>query len=238
MRLEYNIYCDETCHLLHSDSNIMVFGAVWCLTSKRHQIFKRIREIKEAHKLSPSFEIKWNKVSPAKVNFYMDIINYFFDDDDLHFRALIIPDKTVCTLPPYNNQNEFYYAMWFNLLKVILSPECAYNIYLDRKDTQSQHRVNELLNKLRNNHYDYHNQIIKNIQQVQSDEVETIQLTDLLVGAIGYVHRNLNTSTAKQKLIERIKQRSGYSLQKSTLYKEEKMNLFIAKNPLNTNEQS
>ena len=29
--MEYNIYCDESCHLQNDNSNVMVLGAVWCI---------------------------------------------------------------------------------------------------------------------------------------------------------------------------------------------------------------
>ena len=57
------------------------------------------------------------------------------------------------------------------------------------------------------------------------DEVEILQLTDLLIGAISYINRDLSNSKAKVKLVEYIKTRSGYSLTKSTLLKEHKFNL-------------
>jgi hypothetical protein len=215
---------------MHNTGKAMVFGALWCPISKRHEAFKRIREIKVEHGLKPNFEIKWNKVSPAKVDFYHHLIDYFFDDDDLNFRALIVPDKTVLDHDSFNQDHDtFYYKMYFDLLKVILSPDCAYNIYIDIKDTRSQQKVEELHNVLRNSHYDYHDQIIKKIQQVHSHEVELLQITDLLTGAIGYLHRGLQENSAKVKLIERIRERSGYSLQKSTLYKEDKVNIFVWK---------
>ncbi|HBL11898.1 MAG TPA: DUF3800 domain-containing protein, partial [Cyanobacteria bacterium UBA11162] len=44
------------------------------------------REIKQHHSLKTDFEIKWNKVSPAKVRFYLDILDYFFDHPNLQFR--------------------------------------------------------------------------------------------------------------------------------------------------------
>lgn len=230
MREEYNIYCDESCHLMHNDGDIMVFGAIWCPKSARQEIFKRIREIKVEHGLSAEFEIKWNKVSPAKADFYIDLVNYFFDNADLHFRAVVVPNKKELNHKQFNqNHDIFYYKMCFNLLKVILSPDCSYNIYIDIKDTKSQERVLELQNILRNNHFDYHNQIIKKIQQIQSHEVEVLQLTDLLTGAIGYLHRAKLENQGKIKIIDKIKSRSGYSLMKSTLYKEDKMNLFIWK---------
>lgn len=230
MRIEYNVYLDESCHLMHNMGDTIVFGAVWCPKTSRHNIFKRIREIKVEHGLKPDFEIKWNKVSPAKSDFYIDLVNYFFDNDDLHFRALVVPNKNELDHNAFDQTHDlFYYKMCFQLLKVILSPEGGYNIYIDIKDTRSQKRVIELHNTLRNSHYDFHDQIIKKVQQIQSHEVEILQLTDLLTGAIGYINRGLKENAGKVRIIERIKERSGYTLLKSTLPKEEKMNLFIWK---------
>ena len=59
--------------------------------------------------------------------------------------------------------------------------------------------------------------------------MELIELADFLVGAVIYAQRDLKTSTAKVAIIERIRERSGYSLKKNTLYKEDKMNIFIWK---------
>ena len=111
--MEYNIYCDESCHLQNDNSNVMVLGAVWCLKEKKREIFKRLRNIKEEHGLSSSFEIKWNKVSPAKTAFYRHLIDYFFDDDDLHFRALVVPDKSILNHEKFNqSHDDFYYKMY------------------------------------------------------------------------------------------------------------------------------
>lgn len=234
MRILYNVYCDESCHLENDNNKAMILGAVWCPDEKKKGIFERLKEIKEKHGLSKDFEIKWNKVSHSKVGFYKELIDYFFDDDDLHFRALVVPDKSVLDHAKYNQTHDgFYYKMYFDLLKVILEPTCSYNIYVDIKDTRSQHKIEELQNVLRNNHYDYSKQILKIIQQVRSNEVITLQLADLLIGAIGYVHRGLDGNKGKIELIEKIKKRSGYTLSHSTLYKEDKLNLFIWKENFN-----
>ena len=55
------------------------------------------------------------------------------------------------------------------------------------------------------------------------------ELADFLTGAIGYVHRGLTTSKAKLQLIEKLREKSRYSLTKSTLVKEDKVNIFIWK---------
>ncbi|HOS46448.1 MAG TPA: DUF3800 domain-containing protein [Paludibacter sp.] len=228
MRTEYNIYCDESCHLENDQSKVMILGATWCPKDVKDEVFGRIREIKAKYGFKPEFEIKWNKVSNARSDFYIELINFFFDDDDLHFRGLVVPDKTKLNHNFFNqDHNTFYYKMYFDLLKVILTPNCAYSIYIDIKDTKGQEKVLKLQNVLRNNHYDFQNQIIRKIQQVQSHEVELLQITDLLCGALSYLHRGLQGNNAKLELIDKIRKRSGYSLLKSTLYKEEKMNVFV-----------
>ncbi len=228
--MEYNIYCDESCHLENDNSKVMVLGAIWCPKEKRREIFTRIREIKSQYGLPINFEIKWNKVSPAKADFYLQLINYFFDDDDLHFRTLVIPDKTTLNHGFFNQTHDtFYYKMYFDMLKIILSPVHSYNIYIDIKDTRSQEKVDYLCQVLRNSQYDYNSRIIRKVQQIHSHEAETLQLADLLIGAVGYLHRGLQTNQAKLQIIEKMQKRSGYSFKNSTLYREDKTNLFIWK---------
>lgn len=224
---EFNIYCDESCHLEKDGKKSMVIGAVWCPTNLSYKIFKRIREIKIKHNLNKEFEIKWNKVSPAKIEFYMDILDFFFDDDDLNFRALIVPDKSIIQNNLFNQtQDEFYYKMFFYMLKIIFDPHSSYNIYMDIKDTNSQKKIIKLKKVLRSSQYDFSSKIIKKVQQIRSHEVELMQLTDLLIGAISYFSNGLTSSKVKVDMINRIKERSGYSLKKSTLFKESKFNLF------------
>lgn len=234
---EYNIYCDESCHLEHDQQKSMVLGAVWCPKDISKEIFQRIREIKEKHNLPRDFEIKWNKVSPGLAEFYLDIVDFFYDDDDLSFRALVIPDKSLLDHTAFDqSHDDFYYKMYFHLLNVIFSPSCSYRIYLDIKDTKSEIKVRKLEEVLRTSKYDFSMRIIKSIQQVRAKEVELIQVADLLTGAISYVHRGLHSSEAKLKIIERIKQRSKYTLMQSTLPREPKTNIFVWRSRLRASD--
>jgi len=234
-----NIYCDESCHLQDDKESIMAFGAVYCPAAKKDDIFVRISEIKKKYNLVPKhkkdpkenrtfYEIKWNKVSKSQIAFYKEIIDFFFDDDDLSFRVLIVPDKPGLDYEAYGHTHDtFYYKMYFNMLKVILNPEYAHNIYIDIKDTKSREKVHKLEEVLRNDKYDFAKEIIKKVQQVRSHEVELIQLADLFTGAVSYINRGLTSSAAKTELVEYIKHRSRYSLVRSTLVKEKKFNIFI-----------
>jgi len=223
----FNIYCDESCHLEHDGQPVMVLGAVWCPLEKTPEIGSRIREIKTKHRLPPIFEVKWSKVSPAKQLFYMELLDYFFDDDDLHFRALIVPDKTKLQHEAYGQTHDtWYYKMYFDMLKVLLSPHDEYRIYFDIKDTRSAEKIRKLHDVLCNNMYDFERRIITRVQTVRSHEVEQIQLADLLIGAVSYANRGLETNAAKVALVKRMRERSGYALQRTTLLREDKVNLF------------
>ena len=227
MSQNYNIYCDESCHIENDHQKVMVLGAVSCQKEKRNEIFKRIREIKEEHNLAKGFEAKWTKVSESKINFYLDLINYFFDNNDLSFRGLIAYKNNLNHGKYSQTHNEWYYKMYFEMLKTILSPSDKYQVYIDIKDTIGGQKVKKLHEVLCNNMFDFNKKIIKHIQIIRSDEVEVMQLTDLLIGALGYFHRQKEGNKGKKIIIEKIKERSNYSLLRNTLYKEQKFNLFI-----------
>lgn len=239
MREIINIYCDESCHLENDKEKVMALGAVYCPASKKKEIFQMLTELKEKHNLIPKnkkkpsdnrtyYELKWNKISLAKINYFKDVIDYFFADDDLNFRVLVVPDKFKLDYEKFNHTHDtFYYKMYFSMLKVILNPDKAHHIYIDIKDTRSREKVHKLEQVLRNDKYDYAKEIIKKVQQVRSHEVELIQLADLLTGAVSYVNRGLSDSRAKNILIDHLKHRSKYSLTKSTLIREQKFNIFL-----------
>lgn len=226
----YNVYCDETCHLEHDNSNAMVLGAVWCPQAKLKEINERIRQIKRRNNVSESMEMKWTKISPAKVELYKDLVNYFFDDDDLHFRGVIIPDKSKLNHDRYcQTHDTWYYKMYFDMLKVIFSPNDNYEVYIDIKDTNSARKARKLRAVCCNSMYDFSQRVIQRLQPIRSDEVQIMQIVDIIIGAIGYENRQFpdgfTKSRAKQEIIDLIKERSGYTLRKTTLLREEKINL-------------
>lgn len=223
----YNVYCDESCHLENDRQKTMVLGAIWCPLSYRKEICKDIRAIKQNNGLDKTFEIKWTKISPGKLDFYIELVEYFFNNDNLHFRALIVPDKHKLKHEMFNQTHDtWYYKMYFTLLKAIMEPYNRYRIYIDIKDTQGVVKIKKLHEVLCNQFYDFSREIIERIQLIRSYESDIMQLTDLLIGAISYVNRDIKTSNAKLAVIERIKVLSGYSLTKSTLLRENKFNIF------------
>lgn len=232
MNTVYNIYCDESCHLENDGINVMVLGSVWCPQFKLKDINERIKQIKERNGVRANSEIKWTKVAPVKAQLYSDIVDYFFDDDDLHFRCLVVPDKSQLNHEKYNqSHDDWYYKMYYTMLKVIFNPMDKYEVYIDIKDTNSSRKAKKLHEVCCNDIYDFSNKIIKRVQPIRSHEVQAMQLADILIGAVCFENRAFDDdskkSETKLKLIQKIKNRSGYKLSKSTLYREDKFNIFI-----------
>lgn len=229
MAESFNIYLDESCHLENDGISVMTLGAIWCPQEKAREISMRVRDIRQLHGLAKDFEIKWTKVSPAKSAFYQAIIDYFLDDD-LHFRAVVIPNKNLLDHGRFSqSHDDWYYKMCFTLLETIVDPTQHYAIYLDIKDTRSETKRSKLEEVLRNAKYDGAGNIVRRVQQIRSHESELMQLADILIGAVSYTNRGLTTGAAKLALIQRIQQRTQLSLTRSTWLREPKFNLLCWK---------
>ena len=69
--------------------------------------------------------------------------------------------------------------------------------------------------------------IVQDMQIIRSEDTELLQLADLLIGVVAYANRRLTTSEAKLALVAEMRKRSGYELTRSTLFREDKVNIFI-----------
>ena len=228
----YNVYCDESCHLEHDRFKAMSLGAVWCPQSKVREMNKRLIEIKSRHGIKKDAEVKWTKISRCNLGLYIDIIDYFFDDDDLSFRGLVVPDKSILRHDDFSQtHDQWYYKMYFTMLKSIFKRDSHYYVYIDIKDTHSGENAEMLHNVCANDAYDFAHDIVRRVQPIRSEEVQLMQLVDILTGAIAFRHNHdtisKDTSRSKIAVINRIIERSGVSLTRTTLASEKKVNLLV-----------
>ncbi|MCP9745984.1 DUF3800 domain-containing protein [Lacihabitans sp. CS3-21] len=218
MNKTFNIYCDESCHLENDHKNYMFLGKISSAYNQVKHHTEQIRELKKKHNFFG--EIKWTNVSKSKIHFYIDLVEYFFYTD-LHFRAIGI-DKTKIKHQEFGQtHDDFYYKMYYYLLNHNVQSLYNYNVYLDIKDTLSAYKVNKL-KEILNSKYG----VFRNIQNIRSHESILMQLTDFMMGAISYLHNNIEKSnSAKVKIIEKIKSNSNVDLL-NTNYSD-KLNLFF-----------
>jgi hypothetical protein len=229
MNIVHNIYCDESCHLEAPDTNqrFMVLGGLACPIQVKEEIFQRIKTIRKENGINTA-EMKWTKVSEAKKEAYRDIINYFFDKNELYFRAVVINKDSLDHGRFSQDHDLFYYKMYFQLLDWFMGVGKTCNVFLDIKDTQGVEKTKKLHEVLCNNNHDFNKEMVANIQEVRSHEVVLMQVVDLLIGAISYANRfpDGGKSAVKNNLVSLIKERAGSSLVRSTVLGERKFNVF------------
>lgn len=227
----YNIYSDESCHLLNDENLAFVLGAIWVPKNSTRDISKELKNIKTKHGLATNFEAKWTKISPAKVDFYSEYVEYFFKNPNLHFRAVVVPDKSILNHSAFNqDHNTWYYKMFFVLLNQVVNkhPDLfEYNLYLDIKDTRSNDKVQEL-KRILNIASVEEKFTVPKAQQIRSHETELMQVVDILIGALSYIHRGLDSSPGKKKIIDVIKKNIGRTeILTSTAKEEDKFNVLV-----------
>lgn len=207
----------------------MVLGAIYCNADEVKIISEKIHNIKKKHKLPRKFEIKWTKISPSKLNFYLDLIDYFFNEAPLRFRTVVIPDKSKLDHGRFNqSHDDWYYKMYYVLLKWIIRTSNSYHFYIDIKDTTGSAKTKKLENYLANNFYDYSHECISRVQQIRSHESAILQLADLLIGAVSYSNWSEKMNSAKGAIVKRIESfLPQNSLTQKTAYTYVKFNIFV-----------
>jgi len=219
MNKTFNIYCDESCHLENDHKKYMFLGYISSAYPQVKRHVARIRDMK--HKYNFYAEIKWSNVSMSKIEFYLDLVDYFFDTD-LRFRAIGVEKSKIKCRENDCTFDEFYYKMYYQLLNYNIESRNCYNVYLDVKDTLSASKVRRLRDIL-NVKYG----VFRNVQNIRSDESLLLQLADFLMGAISYNANNIEKKNeAKVRIIEKIRSHTPMVDLSETNYSK-KFNLFF-----------
>jgi hypothetical protein len=207
---------DESRHLPFDRSPVMLLGGIACPQALVAQSHRELAALWAAHGMPSHFETKWTKVSPAKLPFYEALMDWFFAQPHLSFRALVVPNKDeLFAKLPKVTQDLAYYRLYYYLLHGAIEPQTRLRVFIDIKDTRGREKVKELQSSLKDDAGDA--AMVGEVQQVHSHEVRLLQITDLLLGAIGYarvaaLQPTQIASPAKRALIARMEQHLGQSL--------------------------
>jgi len=208
------IYIDESCHLENDNFPVMCVGGLYVKEDNWRELSDKVKQIKLKHH-SPT-ELKWNKVSASRMPLYEELIDFFFEQRDLAFSALLIKHKENINNERYNggDHNIFYYKTMFYLIRDIQTSH-AYKVYMDIKDNRGRDRLN-LLSKVLGRVCGMGKYI--HFQNIRSEESQFIQLTDFFIGAIVYKQREdiKKQSETKSKIIKYIESKSRCSITENT----------------------
>lgn len=223
MSKTFNLYCDESTHLIHDGHPYMLLSYISIAYPQIRLAKEEIKAIKR--KFNHTEELKWTNVHSATYKVYAELVDWFFMND-LEFRAVVVDKSQIDEQRADYSFNDFYFRMYFQLLHTKVDFQNRYNVFLDIKDTCSGEKL-EKLKKMMS-----YNSSIGTLQFIPSRESVFIQLADVLMGAINYNLRIQKGDVkgnviAKLKLIEKIKRHSNISLNTTTPLSRNKFNLFF-----------
>ena len=164
------------------------------------------------------------KVSPSRVLFYNDLVDYFFSKKlDLRFRAIVINKNDVNLYKYHQNDQELgFYKFYYQVLQHWILDFNKYSIFLDYKKNRDRSRLHTLQNCLSCSNL---SSDINIVQAVKSDESVLIQLTDFFTGITAGKFNDKIFSKAKNKVIKRVEHHLKRKIAPTGLY-EKKYNVF------------
>ncbi len=228
--MKFDIYCDESRpDLFTSKSAIgdkyLLIGGLWLPTEKRDEVKRGINALKE--RFGVRGEIKWKKVSPAHLDFYVALVDLFIDFGlDLRFRCIAVEAAKVDMVHYHESDSELgFYKFYYQLIHHWIFDFNEYNIFCDAKTHRVGGRLQVLQRCLRcvNLSSD-----VTSIQALPSHEVVIIQLTDFLLGIAGSrLNGSVQPDGAKEQVIQRLERRLDVPRLRHTSKSAQKFNVFV-----------
>jgi hypothetical protein len=223
--MNFEIYCDESCHERLSEprykrQGFVFIGGLWIPAEQRPQIKESIRNLQDIYQTRG--EAKWNRVCPSRQQFYEALVDSFFQSQ-ARFRCIAIDSRTVDLVKYDNSDAELgFYKFYYQLLHHWIHDFNEYSIFVD-------HKVNRLPSRLKTLHEVLEcanlSSRIRRVQALGSKGSPFIQLVDVLTGAVGHKFNGHNTSTAKASVVSRIEQQLQHPIQPTGPF-EQKFNVF------------
>jgi hypothetical protein len=190
----YHVYCDES----SMGCRFMVYGGIITLAASVPTLDQRITDWRRHHNMNA--ELKWSKVSKAKLDKYISLVDFFFQYagmDGLHFKSVVFDTSQIDYKKHHNSDEELgFYKFYYQFLLHKFAPYAESDAHrllvcLDQKATAPE-RLSTLKNVLNAGIRKKHGRttdVVKAVEARVSHECNLIQIADVLMGAIAY-HSN------------------------------------------------
>lgn len=211
--MEYVVYCDESRHDGAEQNRFMSIGSLWMPRSLKPELTKKFRGLRESVGLKG--EVKWSKVSARKLEAYQKLVAFFFQQQDLRFRVIVVDQSKVDLRRFHGGDRELgFYKFYFEMLEKWIEAGNRYLVLLDFKRNKGADRYGTLRRVLENKAKGM--AWIDDLTVIDSYESPLAQLNDLLTGAVAATWCGLKPGGAKERLSAYIAQHRGASLKTAT----------------------
>jgi hypothetical protein len=220
-----NIYCDESRYTNRQDP-YLVIGAVKFDRRYKDMISAMVKYLKHKHRVGGEFG--WKHVSWSRGQFYLDLIDWFALEEEISFRCVVANKRSLWS----KHAEDAFYVAYHQLLYHWMEPGYSYHIYLDRRKNVATRRLQGL--RAHTERDIAEGAVLASMEEVESRDSLPVQVSDLLIGAVGYVWndhtdpaRYPKGSLVKAEVCHHLAESMGLAtLRVSTWKGEEKFNVF------------
>lgn len=207
--MNYTVYCDESRHSGGIGCQFAVIGGLWIQREFRDAISKDLSALKK--KAGVGAELKWSRVSLKKLVAYKEISDYFWNNQHINYRAIIVDQISVDYSKFHDGDKELgFYKFYYEMLEKWLHTDNDYNILLDFKNNSDLKRLPKLYSVLRN--FGQPRAIsISNLTSIDSSQSNIAQLCDILTGAVAADANGTEVGTPKADMIRHLVQSRNVS---------------------------
>lgn len=224
--MQFDVYCDESGpELLHSEkpkARYMVIGSLWLQESLRTDKKGELHNLRHKHGIGSEF--KWRKVSPSKLNFYREAVDWFITQGlDVRFRAIVVDRTKIDLIKFHDGDGELGFYKFYYQLLLHWTRECnEYRVFCDHKRNRLPDRLKTL--GLCLNRANLASEVA--VQAIRSEESVFIQMCDVLTGLTQARFNGIEAiGEAKRSLLLHLEERLSHPIRATTVG-EQKFNVF------------
>ncbi len=219
------VYCDESRHDGGLQNSHMAIGSLWMPRDQKAAISKAFREKCDAVGLRG--EVKWSKVSRQKLEAYESLVDFFFRQEALKFRAIVVDQRKLDLTRFHGADRELgFYKFYYEMLHPWMEEGNEYLVLLDFIQNKEARRFTELRKVLENKLMG--RAWIRDLTVIDSHRTPLGQLVDLLTGAVAAAWcGSLPADSPKRDFLKYLEQHRGSPItRESPSAAKEKLNLF------------
>jgi len=213
-KTRFSLFCDES---NIQSAHYMLIGGLWIPQQSETALRNSLSVVRKNFNMTAEF--KWTKVSQTKLPAYSAWLDCFLDNKDIGFRCIVIDTNLLDYRTFHKGDHELgFYKFYYQLVSRNIQPENLYWLYTDERTNRKKNRL-EVLKIVTNRYWMKQSgtEPLRGVEPCRSHDEDLLQLTDVLLGALGYTWNESTKSPAKLSLIAHIRKRLGWpSLKQST----------------------
>jgi hypothetical protein len=205
----YHVYADESRQDAH---RFMLYGLLLVPRGEAERSLQEAcTQLRQKHQWGTG-EFKWEKVSQGKIHVYKEFVDIFFDNPLTQFRCLVVDTHKIDYRTDHQGDRETaFYEFYFQALSRNLEIGHEYLVFTDQRQNRRSDRLTDLKSKT-----NYHwltqgalGNVVRNVEPRDSKTTDALQITDVLLGAVGYNIEQRTESPAKVEMVRYISERLG-----------------------------